>query len=110
MLVRVKGGSVRSVTGNRCARGVRYAMDEVTNPRRTVTTTVRLEGGQVCLLPVKTREPVPRDLAQAVVAAASRATLRAPVLLGDVVLGDVCATGVDLVATRSCEAASEGDR
>jgi CxxC motif-containing protein len=105
--VRVKNGEVRSVAGNRCRRGVRYATDEVRDPRRTVTTTVRLRSGTITLLPVKTREPVPRDLAQAVVAAASRVTVEAPVLLGNVVLADACATGVDLVATRS--AAREDD-
>ena len=108
LTVKVKGREVRSVTGNRCSKGPLYAAQEVAGPRRVVTTTVRLHGGRIPLLPVKTRVAVPRDSARAVVIAASSVVVSAPVDLGDVVLPDVAGTGVDLVATRSVEPATEG--
>jgi CxxC motif-containing protein len=92
---------VKSVSGNRCAKGPIYAAEEVAGPRRVVTTTVRIQGGTVGLLPVRTARPVDRDRGRAVVVAASAVMARAPVAMGDVVLEDVAGTGVDLVATRS---------
>lgn len=107
LTVRTKGGELRSVTGNRCRKGIAFAEAELASPRRLVTTTVRLEGGRIGLLPVKTSTPVPRDLAPDVVRAASRVMRRAPVRLGDTVIANVCGTGADLVATRSCGTAAD---
>jgi CxxC motif-containing protein len=99
-----KSGSRLAVTGHRCRKGIAYAEQEMTNPRRQVSTTVRIEGASIDLLPVKTRGPVPKEAVTQVVRAAGRIVARAPVRLGDTVLGDAAGTGVDLVATRSCAA------
>ena len=52
-------------------------------------------------LPVRTVDAVPKDLVVDVCRALAGVHLRAPVALGDVVLADVCGTGVDVVATRA---------
>lgn len=108
LTVKTKGTEIRGVTGNRCAKGPVYAAQEVAGPRRVVTTTVRLVGGRIALLPVKTRAAVPRDLAREVVRAAADVVATAPITLGQVVLADVAGTGVELVATRSVETVAEG--
>jgi len=102
LTVRAKSGSLRSVTGNRCKKGIAYAEQEMTNPRRQVSTTVRIEGASIALLPVKTRGPVPKETVLEIVRAANAIVARAPIRLGDTVQSDVAGTGVDLVATRSC--------
>ena len=89
------------VRGNRCVRGEEYAEREVFNPVRTVTTTVRIEGARGCLLPVKTAGPVAKAACGDVVRVLASMVVRAPVRLGDVVMKDVCATGADVLATRS---------
>ncbi len=99
LTVRLEDGGAVEVTGNQCPRGVAYARVESTHPTRTVTSTVRLCGGGT--LPVKTREPIPKRLALESVRALARMEIASPVRLGDVVLPDVCGTGVDFVATRS---------
>ncbi len=89
------------VAGNTCARGIKYASEELTNPTRTVTSSVNVTGGQVSLLSVKTAKPVPKASIPAVLAAIRCASAHAPVRMGDVVVNDVANTGVDVVATRS---------
>lgn len=42
------------VEGNTCPRGEAYAKKEVTNPTRIVTSTVRVEGGTIERVSVKT--------------------------------------------------------
>lgn len=108
LTVKTKRGVIRSVTGNRCAKGPVYAAQEVAGPRRVVTTTVRLAEGRIALLPVRTRGEVPRDLAREVVRAAAGVVAHAPIALGQVVLENAAGTGVDLIATRSVERATEG--
>ena len=41
--VEIRDGKIISVTGNTCKRGWEYAVKEMTDPTRIVTTTVRIE-------------------------------------------------------------------
>lgn len=94
---------VMSVKGNECPRGKDYAAKEIFHPERIVTTTVRVKGARIPVLPVKTRKSVPKELGMKIVRAASKITVDAPVLTGDVIISDVLGTGVDLVAARTVE-------
>ena len=92
--------SATYLSGAGCARGKRYGPAEAISPQRVVTTTVFVPG-VATPLPVKTAAPVPRELVGDVTAAAKRAAehMSTSVLRGDVVVRDVCGTGVDVVAT-----------
>ena len=46
------GGAIVEVDGQTCRRGIEYAEQELTDPRRMVTTTVRIRGSLHPLLPV----------------------------------------------------------
>jgi CxxC motif-containing protein len=91
------------VKGNECPRGKDYAAKEIFHPERIVTTTVRIQGAAIPVLPVKTAKSVPRKLCGDIVRAASLITVIAPVKAGDVMIKDVLGTGVDLIATRSAK-------
>lgn len=90
-----------AVTGNACPRGAEYGRNELLHPVRVVTSTVRLEGGPIPRLPVKTAAPIPKGKVFDVMRALDGVVLRCPVKVGDVVLADACGTGVDIVATKS---------
>lgn len=89
------------VTGNACPRGVEYARKELTNPTRVLTTTVRLDGGALPRLPVKSSRDVPKPMLREIVLALRQITVRSPVHCGDVLVHDILGTGADIVATRS---------
>ncbi len=99
------GTTVIRVAGNACKKGVGYAQDELTNPRRMVATTVRVRGGLHPLVPVYTAAPVPKPLIFDLLALLRRVELEAPVRLGQVVLENALGTGVDVVASRDMPAA-----
>ncbi|MDO5377868.1 MAG: DUF1667 domain-containing protein [Clostridia bacterium] len=90
------------VSGNACARGARYAVQECTEPRRMVTAVLGVEGSALPLS-VKTREPIPKRDIPACMRELAALTLHAPIRMGDVVLSNVCGSGVDVVATRAVE-------
>ena len=90
---------VVSVSGNRCARGEAFARQEITRPVRVLTTTVPVRSGDVALLPVRTREPIPRDLSREAMDVLRSTSVDAPVEMGDVVVPDIMGTGVDVIAS-----------
>ena len=100
--VKVENGEVTEITGNSCKLGERYARQEAVKPLRMVTAVVPVAGGKTPLS-VKTREPIPKENIQQAMAELARLRLQAPVQMGDVVLPNVCQSGVDVIATKTVE-------
>jgi len=102
LTVTLEDGVVTSVTGNTCKRGDVYARKEVTNPTRIVTSSVPVDGSErERMVSVKTATDVPKDKIFDVMAALEGVRMTAPVRIGDVVVANVCDTGVDIVATKN---------
>ncbi|XTR38670.1 DUF1667 domain-containing protein [Paraclostridium tenue] len=97
------------VEGNTCKRGAKYGVEEVTNPRRVITTTVKLNGGYLNLLPVKTNDSVPKELMFDIMKLLDNVEVNAPVSVGDVIVKDVLGTGVDFVSAKSMESLNLND-
>lgn len=103
IVVEMEDGKVLSVTGNTCPRGESYARKEVTNPTHIVTTTVRVDGGKVPMINVKTEQDIPKDKIFECIAALRGVTMKAPVHIGDIILENVADTGVNIVAAGNVE-------
>ena len=99
MDVTVDGEKV-SVVGNSCPKGEEYAKAEVTNPTRMVTGLVKVAGTRRPL-PVKTRTAIPKGKIAEVTNLLANTTVLPPKRIGDVVVENVCDTGVDVVATAN---------
>jgi len=89
------------VSGNRCPRGEKYAIQEMRDPRRVLTTTVFIEGGIYPLLPVRSDGKIPKGMVKECVKELAKIKVKAPVRMGEVIAKDVCNTGVDIIASRS---------
>ena len=89
---------VQTVVGNRCERGLGFAKQESTDPKRILTTTVRLEGSNCPLLPVRTDVPVSRNAYDAVMREVRKLHVHAPIAVGQVLLENVAHTGAKLLA------------
>lgn len=98
--VEIENGQVISVRGNTCKRGDAYARTEVTNPVRSLTTSVKVEGGIHPVVPVKSSGPVPKDRMFDCMKEINGAVMKAPVKIGDVVIENICGLGVDIIATN----------
>lgn len=99
--VEMENAQVRSVTGNTCKRGDAYARKEVMNPTRTVTTTVKVNGGGKNVVAVKTKEDIPKDKIFACMEELKKITVDAPVHIGDVIVEDIAQTKVPVVAIKN---------
>lgn len=95
--VELEDKKVISIEGNSCPRGVKYAEDECINPRRTVTSTVRCEDGNV--VAVKTDGTIPKDKVFECMKRINSVTAQLPLSIGDVIMEDVF--GVKVVAAEN---------
>ncbi len=102
--VEYEGETMISCSGNRCQRGYRYAESMITDPMRSVTSSVLVEGGVMPLVSVRTSAPVSKKRMFDVVRAIKELKVQAPVARGQVLVSDVLGLGADIIATRSVEA------
>jgi len=105
--VHISGKKIKKVEGNLCKRGEEYAIREITCPERTVTSTVLVLGGREKLVSVKTSKPIPKEKIFDVMREIKRLRVKAPVGMGDILLRNVCNTGVDIVATKNVEKSNQ---
>ena len=101
LTVEMEGNEVKTVTGNTCPRGVAYAKKELTNPTRIVTSTVRVAGGKLAMVSVKTESDIPKSKIFDCVKALKDVEVPAPVKIGDVIVENVAGTGVNVIATKN---------
>lgn len=104
LTVEMKGTEVVSVTGNTCPNGDRYARKEVTDPRRTVTSTVRVLGGILPVVSVKTVQDIPKNKIFDCMQELATIRVKAPVQEGDVIVSNIADTGVSVIATKEIPA------
>ncbi len=100
ILVDGDGKKASSIEGYGCKRGVTYAEAEYSNPVRILTTTVKIEGKEYELLPVRSSAPVPMTKLFDCMEVIKKAVVKAPVKRYDVIVKNICETGVDIVATK----------
>lgn len=93
-------GEVLGVTGNTCKRGEKYAVSECTNPVRVLTSTMKVNGGSLPVVPVKTSVPIPKGKMFECMEVINNEVVDAPVKMGDVLICNVCDTGADIIATN----------
>ena len=96
---------VRSVTGNSCPRGDKFAHQELACPMRALTTTVAVSGGDEALLPVRTAEAIPLPLHAQAMDLIRGLVVDAPIRMGDVVLPNLLNTSIDLIASMDIDPA-----
>lgn len=96
-----EGEKITAMEGYGCKRGVTYATAEFTNPVRILTTLVKIDGVEGELLPVRSAAPVPKDKLFDCMDVIRKAKVSLPVGMHDVIISNICETGVDIVATKA---------
>ena len=92
-----------NVTGNTCPRGKDYAISELTNPVRTITSSVRVNNREDLLASVKTSGSIPKGKIFDVMEEINKLSVSAPTRIGDVVAKDVLGLGVDIIITKDID-------
>jgi len=99
IVVTGKGSSVLRMEGNQCKRGEEYAGNEFVHPMRILTTTVKLEGADSPLLPVRSDKQIPQELLMRCMAQIQNISVEAPISQYDVIVPNILGTNANIVAT-----------
>ena len=92
-----------AVSGNSCEKGAEYGANELHNPTRTLTSTVKLENGVLPRCPVRTSAPIPKGKMFDAMAVLEGVSLAAPVKIGQVAVKNLLGTGADVIVTRNID-------
>ena len=101
IMVEGDGEKVLTAEGYSCKRGLEYANTEYAHPVRILTTLVKIDGVQNDLLPVRSSQPVPKEKLFECMDVIRGTTVKLPVKRYDVIVSNICGTGVDIVATKT---------
>ncbi len=98
--VKMEGGKIVDISGNRCPRGEVYSRQEAIDPMRILPTSVRVTGGKYPLVSVKTDRPIPKRMIAEIMQYVRTISVEAPIEIGQIIAGDLDGTDANLVATR----------
>ncbi|MEZ4508714.1 MAG: DUF1667 domain-containing protein [Eubacteriales bacterium] len=86
-------------TGQKCKRGEAYATAELTRPMRTLTTSVKTDFPDSPVVSVRTDGEIEKSKLKDVMRALGKVRVRDRIKIGDVIVQDVCRTGVNVICT-----------
>jgi len=88
-----------NVSGNKCKRGIKFATDEMTAPKRTISSVVKTAFKEVPVLPVRVSDEIPKEKIFDVMNEINHVTVKRKLKRGDVIIKNVLSLGVDVIAT-----------
>ena len=91
------------VIGNFCPRGKNYAISEITNPTRIVTSTMKVLNSNEVRVPVKTSKPIKKDLMFEIMDKINSKLVYAPIRIGDILIENVDGDNTDIIATKNID-------
>jgi Uncharacterized protein with conserved CXXC pairs len=97
----LENGVLTSMTGHTCPKGEAYVRQELTDPRRNIATSVRVQGGELPLASVRLTNPIPKDRIFDAMAEIRGISLKAPVEAGTVVIAQILGYESDVIVTKS---------
>ncbi len=90
-----------TVSGNSCENGRKFAVSEMTEPKRTICSTVKTVFADVPVLPVRVSADIPKDRIFDVMREINSVTLDKRISGGDAVIENVLGLGVDVISTSN---------
>jgi len=96
--------SIFSLTGASCKRGTEYVEQELTDPQRTIATSVLVEAGELPLVSVKLTSAIPKNRISDVMKEIKTIKLVAPVEIEQVIIKNVLGLNSDVIATKTVNA------
>lgn len=90
-----------NIEGNCCETGRKYAEQEIINPARIFTTTVKINNALIKRLPVRSKEAVPKNQMIELMKTVKTIETEAPIKQGEVIIENILDTGIDIIASKS---------
>lgn len=92
---------IYTTTGNACNRGNIYGIQEAIEPKRMLTSTVKINGALHQRCPVVSSGPIKKDLIMEALKVLETISLSAPVTIEQIICHNICDSGVDILVSRT---------
>lgn len=89
-----------SVRGNSCKRGEVYASQEVVDPKRVLTSTVKLINNELSVLPIRSSSPIRKEKLFEAMDEIKKTVIDRDIKIGDVIIENIASTNVSMISCR----------
>jgi len=89
------------VEGNKCPRGILFAKQELTNPIRTVTSTVRTIFPEFPVISVRTTKDISKAKIMPLMKLLNTIVVNEKLAINSIVIQNVLDTGADIITTTN---------
>ena len=103
LTIDIENSRMIRVSGNECPKGETYAISEIENPCRILTSTVLGQGMALKMIPVRTNKPIPKSRVFDAMTEIKKIRVNNPLNVGDVIVRNFLGLDVNLIATRGAE-------
>ncbi|MBY8988042.1 MAG: DUF1667 domain-containing protein [Candidatus Lokiarchaeota archaeon] len=86
--------------GYTCKRGLEYAEQEYYEPKRILTTTIRVGNGFLPLIPVRTDKPILKARLNEALNEIAKTQVNAPIKMGEVLIENILGLESNVIASR----------
>lgn len=93
--------SSKKVSGNKCIRGKEFAINELTNPKRTICSSVKTTFLDTPVVPVRVSKDIPKDKIFSVMEQINKVVVNERLGIGDVVISNVLGLDADVIITSN---------
>jgi len=97
----ISKGSDVVFEGYTCKRGLEYAEQEYFEPKRILTTTIRVESGLLPLIPVRSDKPILKDKLNEALIEIAKTQVSAPIEMGDILIENILGLELNIIASRN---------
>jgi len=91
---------VVALSGNQCPKGKDYAITEIENPMRILTSAVLAKDLSVKMVPVRTDKAIPKSKLMEAMGQIRKIKVSGPLKAGDILEENFLGLGVNLIAAR----------
>ena len=100
--VDIENCRVVKVAGEKCPKGKDYAISEVENPQRILTSAVIGVGLSLKIIPVRTDKPIPKERILEAAGEIRKIKVARAVKSGEIIATNILGLRVNLIVTRDC--------
>ncbi|MBY9010998.1 MAG: DUF1667 domain-containing protein [Candidatus Lokiarchaeota archaeon] len=97
----ISKGSDIVFEGYTCNRGLEYAQQEYFEPKRILTTTIRVENGFLPLIPVRTSKPILKEKLNEALNEIAKTLVNAPIEMGEILIENILGLEANVIASRN---------
>ena len=98
-----------TVEGNTCKRGEQFAVNELTQPMRTICSTVATAFPDASVIPCRVSGDIPKDQIFNVMKEINKVVVKERIHRGDPIIKNVLNLGVDVIATSDVLTLNNGE-